>query len=253
MSIGSRFSDYFQQIYIINLPERKDRRDEMEEQLALIGLSLNHPKVQLFAATRPTNAGEFESIGARGCFMSHLEVLRDARSKKLDRLLILEDDLNFSNDFLQRINDVLNQLEQSNWGIFYGGYDIQFTPEDKSKASDIALHDTNGVIEIPASTGVVLAHFVAFQSKAIGEMVSYLELLLSRKGGDPRGGPMHVDGAYSWFRNLNPTYKTVISIPELGYQRSSRTDIHKLRWYDRMPLIRSCTAYLRKLKNQSRY
>lgn len=253
MSAGTRFSDYFQQIYIINLPERKDRRDEMEKQLALIGLSLNHPKVQLFAAIRPNDVGEFESIGARGCFMSHLEVLRDARLKKLDRLLILEDDLNFSNDFLQRINDVLNQLEQSNWSIFYGGYNIQLTPENKSKTSDIALHATNGVIELPASTGISLTHFVAFQSKAIGEMVSYLELLLSRKGGDPRGGPMHVDGAYSWFRNKNPTYKTVISIPELGYQRSSRTDIHTLRWYDQMPLIRSCIEYLRKLKNQARY
>lgn len=252
MAAGTRFSDYFQKIYIINLPERKDRRDEMEEQLALIGLSLNHPKIQLFEATRPSDAGEFESIGARGCFMSHLGVLRDARSKKLDRLLILEDDLNFSNDFLQRINDVLSQLEQSNWSIFYGGYNIQFTPED-SKTSGIALHATNRVTEIPASTGVLLAHFVAFQSNAISEMVNYLELLLSRKGGDPRGGPMHVDGAYSWFRNLNPTYKTVISIPELGYQRSSRTDIHTLRWYDRTPLVRFCIAYLRKLKNLSRH
>ena len=60
---------------------------------------------------------------------------------------------------------------------------------------------------------------------------------------------MHVDGAYNWFRRANPQFKTLLAIPELGFQRASRTDIHELRWYDRVPLFREGMASLRQVKN----
>lgn len=243
MRTDSQFVNYFQQIYIVNLVERNDRRDEIAEQLELIGLSIDHPNIQLFPAIRPLDAGEFTSIGARGCFSSHLEILRDAKLRGLNRVLILEDDLNFSTDFPGRINEIVGQLKQLSWEIFYGGYTLLSTLENAAEQP---------VLEIPSTTGVMTTHFIAFQGEVIGQLVTYLELLLSRKGGDPQGGPMHVDGAYSWFRNQKPSFKTFISFPELGYQRSSRTDIHVLRWYDRVYLIRHFLTFLRKLKNKLR-
>jgi hypothetical protein len=90
---------------------------------------------------------------------------------------------------------------------------------------------------------------VTFQGEAIAAAVRYLEAILARPAGDPDGGPMHVDGAYNWFRRANPQFKTVLAIPELGFQRASRTDIHDLRWYDKTPLIRNAVAGLRWLKN----
>jgi hypothetical protein len=78
--------DYFDRIYVINLPARTDRKREMEEQLARIGLSFAHPRVSLFAAIRPHEPGGFDTIGARGCFSSHLEVLRDAHRRGLNRI-----------------------------------------------------------------------------------------------------------------------------------------------------------------------
>lgn len=243
MVMNNQVVDYFQRIYIINLPERTDRRAEMAAQLALIGLSLDNPKVHLFPAIKPIDAGEFESIGARGCFYSHLAVLKDAKSRDLNRILIFEDDLNFSKDFLQRSDELLANLAQTNWDVFYGGCVIQ---EQTSPA------DNQTIIEIPATTSVMTAHFIGFQNEIISQLVDFLELLLSRKNGDPRGGPMHVDGAYSWFRNLNPSYKTLISTPEFGYQRSSRTDIYSLRWFDRTPIVSTCVALLRQLKNRLR-
>lgn len=68
-------------------------------------------------------------------------------------------------------------------------------------------------------------HFVTFQGEAIPAAVHYLEQILARPAGDPEGGPMHVDGAYNWFRRANPQFKTVLAVPELGFQRASRTDI----------------------------
>ena len=60
---------------------------------------------------------------------------------------------------------------------------------------------------------------------------------------------MHVDGAYSRFRHDHRDLETVIALPELGYQRASRTDIHALRWYDDWPFVRQGAAWIRKVKN----
>src|SRR4051794_9290562 len=122
MKTTNSLIDYFDCIYIINLPERLDRRNEMEEQLNKINLSLAHPKIHLFSAIKPDSAGEFDSIGARGCFMSHLGILKHAKSCQYKRILLLEDDLNFTSNFTSRIDQVIGELGVYNWQLFYGGY-----------------------------------------------------------------------------------------------------------------------------------
>ncbi|MEM9422611.1 MAG: hypothetical protein AAF986_08915, partial [Pseudomonadota bacterium] len=59
----------FDQIYIINLPYRKDRQQEMAEQLGRAGLTFDDPLVTLFPAVRPDDPGAFERIGIRGAFL----------------------------------------------------------------------------------------------------------------------------------------------------------------------------------------
>jgi glycosyl transferase family 25 len=231
----------FQRIYIINLASRGDRRIEMAEQLRRIGLSIDSLPVQVFEAVRPPDAGRFPTIGTHGCFMSHLGVLRDAHAKGLERILILEDDLNFTADFMARAPQVTAQLAASDWAMFYGGHEVLGT-----------LPSGAGSVEIPPSLDVQTAHFLAFRGTAIGDMLDYLEAMLGREAGDPRGGPMHVDGAYCWFRRAYPNCRTFIASPHLGYQRSSRTDIHQLRWMDRTPVVRQISATLRRIRNRWR-
>lgn len=239
MEMNDSLIDYFDCIYIINLPERLDRRDEMEEQLNKIYLSLTHPKIHLFNAIKPDSAGEFDSIGARGCFMSHLGILKHAKAHQFKRVLVLEDDLNFANDFNNRIQPVINQLSLHDWQLFYGGY---------LGLSGLDSQTNQNVVSIPSSVTFHGAHFVAFQNEVITQMVDYLELLISRKNGDPRGGPMHVDGAYLTYRQQD--CKTLLAVPELGYQRASRTDIHNLAWHDKQPVMRYLISHIRKLKNK---
>lgn len=233
--------DCFQRIYIINLPSRTDRKREIQAQLTKIGLGLDHPQIELFAAIRPDQAGDFPSIGARGCFLSHLGVLKDAQRHGLEKILILEDDLDFSSDFLLRIPGILAELAQSGWGMFYGGYRL---PVAMNALLKIKLSI------VPCEVAIQTTHFIGFQQPIIAMLVDYLERVLSRPGGDPEGGPMHVDGAYSWFRRQHPDVVTSIAIPELGHQRSSKTDIHELRWYDRWPVVRSLVAVLRQFKSR---
>ncbi|AMV37088.1 glycosyltransferase family 25 protein [Planctomyces sp. SH-PL62] len=237
----SRLLDLFDQVYVVNLPSRADRRKEMAAQLERVGSSLVGRNVSLFPAIRPESADGFPSIGARGCFLSHLNILRDADARGLNRILILEDDLDFAPDFLQREGEVARLLEDAGWGLFYGGY-VLIEPIGSA---------ASGPVHALASTqGVRTTHFVGFQGEAIAEVITHLEAILTRTPGDPEGGPMHVDGAYSRFRAGHPDCRTLLATPELGDQRASRTDIHELQWYDRTPLIRNLVAILRRGRNR---
>jgi hypothetical protein len=240
----SGLPDYFDRIYVINLPARTDRRREMAEQLAKVNLGFDDPRIGLFSAIHPDHAAGFESIGTRGCFLSHLEVLRDARHNSFDRILILEDDLNFTPDFLQRCPAALSALAARNWELFYGGY--QFPGKSVPPAG------ADGLAVVASVQPVQTAHFLGFQQPVIARMIEFLEALLRRPAGDPDGGPMHVDGAYTRYRQLHPGAVTLAAVPELGYQRSSRTDIHDLRWFDRLPVIRETIGGLRRVKNSLR-
>jgi glycosyl transferase, family 25 len=190
------------------LPHRRERRREMAGQLKKIGLCFDSPGIRLFEAVRPATPDGLPSIGTRGCFLSHLSVLRNACEQGFERILILEDDVNFAEDFVLRMGEVKAALENADWSIFYGGYAIKVLLQT---GGDGAVVSAEPVVSIQN------AHFIAFRGRAICEptAVSFLETLLSRPPGDPKGGPMHVDGAYNWFRNEYPSRVTLLSLSQL--------------------------------------
>jgi hypothetical protein len=233
----------FERIAVINLPYRQDRRVEIAAQLARVGLKLGEPPVQLFEAVRPTDAGGFASIGARGCFLSHLGVLRAARADKVQQLLILEDDCDLASgprDALEEAVTVLN--EAGSWDIAYGGY----------RVASGAMTSGGRWARLPSDCPVSTTHCVAFRGTAIDAVVPYLEAMLIRPPGDPAGGPMHVDGAYTWFRREHPDTVTLAAVPPIAFQRPSRTDIHDLPWYDKSTVLRPLAAVLRGLRRRPR-
>lgn len=217
---------------LINLPSRSDRRAEFGDQLAAHGLRWSD--IKLFPAVRPEEAGGFESIGARGCFMSHLGALKEARGS----VLLIEDDLNFAPDFAGRVDATMDVLRRESWGIFYGGHRTAFEPEHMMPVAP----------ELPIET----SHMIAFHADVVPRVIAFLEGLLSRERGAILGGPMHTDGAYTWFRSRNPDVITRMAVPELGYQRASRTDVFGLRWHDRVPGVSAAVDMLRKRRNTQR-
>jgi len=240
---------YFDQIYIINLETRVDRRKEVEVELANIGISLSHPNVKLFRVKKPTDFEGWPSAGTKGCFLSHLNILKDAQKNQYERILILEDDVQFINNFNQQMKSLIPQLNSTAWDVFYGGYEID--EQTKTTMSEKFKNSSNNInIYISGSnTHVMCTHFVAFNQSIIVKLIKYLEAMMIRPAGDPAGGPMHVDGAYSWFRRENHTIQTVLAHPRIAIQRSSRTDIHDLNWMDEMLLIKDLTSIARKIKN----
>jgi hypothetical protein len=231
--LGARLLAEIGPVRVINLGYRADRRAEVAEELGRFGLALGEGRVRLFPAVRPDEAGPFESIGARGCFVSHLGALRDALRDGAESLLILEDDVAFCDS--RGLAAALAGLQDVDWSIFYGGYDAV----DGIGSTPVAVVDH--------ATPILTAHCVAFRRPAIAALVPYLEAMLSRPAGSPRGGPMHVDGAYSWFRREHPSFVTALANPPIAHQRSSRTDIHALGLKDRLPIVRDLVGYARRI------
>lgn len=233
-------NSFFDGVYVISLKSRLDRRLEMSEQLRRIGLDFNSRRVTLLEADKPVDPAGFPSPGARGCFMSNLQVLREAREKQLGSVLILEDDLNFCADFHRRFHAIAAFLKTVDWGMFYGSYQVHQALQRSGAPC----------VEVGSGCGVGTTAFVAVNGRHIDALVRYLEAMLARPAGDPRGGPMHIDGAYCWFRTQHPQISAWLATNPLGYQRSSRTDINPLRWYDREPLPAAIVARLRRLRNR---
>ena len=126
--LADRLFASFDHLYVINLPARTDRRDEMAGELRRIGTGFDDRRVTLFAAVAPEDASGFRSIGARGCFLSHLGVLRAAQAAGYRRILVLEDDC----DFVARIDALLpaalDAYDAVRFGMFYGGYQMAAPP-----------------------------------------------------------------------------------------------------------------------------
>lgn len=85
-----RLNDYFDNIYIINLDKRQDRWKHCEEQMAKHGFT-----AERFKAIEATQMIK----GWQACTLSHIAVLEDARQRGFERVLVLEDDFVFCDDF----------------------------------------------------------------------------------------------------------------------------------------------------------
>jgi glycosyl transferase, family 25 len=190
---------------------------------------------EFFQAIRPDGADNFPSVGARGCFLSHLALLKLAVSRQLSSVTILEDDLNFSVEFSERWASAIGTLARQEWAIFYAGH--------------ILAEQAEGVVGLAPSTPVQCAHFMLINGWALPSLVEGLETILRREPGHPDGGPMHVDGAYSTLRFQNEDLRTFAFFPTMGSQRSSRSDIYE-QWFDEIRILRPLMSVARKIKRR---
>lgn len=243
MTAAERLFQSVDRVFILNLPDRADRRADMAGELAAIGTSFDDPRIRLFPAIRPDDAAGFPSIGARGCFLSHLAMLREARKDGLDRILILEDDCDFVHGIQTKLPATLDALDAMGWDIFYGGYDLgsastrEGAGAKQGKTFPISAEsaDRETLIRVAPSTPVRTTHCIGFGSAAIEPLIPFLEAMLDRPPGSAGGGPMHVDGAYGWFRASRPELACWLASPRLARQRPSRTDIAPPGLLDRLP------------------
>ena len=206
----------FETIRIINLAHRTDRRSQTNAELRRLRMA-DDPRVAFFKAVAPDDAGTFTSRGAHGVYLSHLALLEQAAERD-EAILIFEDDIDFE-------SAIWSYSLPQEWDIFYGAYYAK-DPDD-----------------LPNSD-IIGAHFMGFTAASARRLVPYLKAILASGHHPP------IDGAYVWFRREHPDVRTVFAPMPLGGQRSSRTDIAELRWFDRWPGFRSGVALARRVKRR---
>jgi hypothetical protein len=229
------FHDYFDRVYIINLPERVDRRAEMEIELAAAGLSPEPGHIEFFPAVKVSDPAGFDNAGYHGCFRSHLEVYKRAREVGAKHLLVFEDDAALSPHFQRDQQSVIEQLQVRPWGlVLLGHLDVE-PPSDRPTQF------------IPFPGNIMLAHFYAVHSSIFDRLIAFFESVLRRPPGHPDGGPMSPDGAINFFLERNPDIPAWMTSPNFGSQRSSRSDLSP-RWFDHIPIVRQTAGLMRRAK-----
>lgn len=222
--------DHYDQIRVINLPYRRDRRREMEHEFGRLGMR-GDPKIAYFPAIRPQNKGHFTGVGTHGAFLSHLGVLESALEAR-HSVLVLEDDCRF-------LDAIKTAAQDEDTTILYGGYALA------SDERDLLNADIEG------------AHCMGFSVAALEQLVPFLRSLLDlrtpidplivRSEFDPMIRPP-IDGAYVWFRRYHPQMKTQF-LPLTSY-RLSATDVGERKWFDRVPVLRAVANQARRIKEQ---
>ena len=236
-----KLTDLIDRIYVINLPERIDRKAQISRELKNQGIDWCTNQVICWPAIRPESSADFPTLGAHGCFLSHLAALEDAQSLKQGWVLILEDDA----VLLPQLQDALPELaalmknEQPDL-IYLGSCQQQVQSQGASRFT-------------PSQTPIVGAHAYMVSRAFLSELIPYLQACLIRPAGHPLGGRLHFDGALSLFRQFNPNCRTWLAQDNLIEQRFSRSDIQPRWWYDQWPIIRQFAAWARQFKQQQRH
>lgn len=122
-------------IYVINLINNTNRRQDMTEQLLQLGLTedqfelitthkpiqddIINWKKQGFIAPNCIPGGNRKSFkyGEVGHYMAYADIFEDAIAKRYDNILILEDDAILSPCFFEEIYSVLRDLHRKRWDV----------------------------------------------------------------------------------------------------------------------------------------
>lgn len=206
-------TDFFVLTRVVNLPARADRYREISAQLNALDMPFAAGEVEIFSAICPAEAAGFPSAAVHGCYLSHLEILRDARARGAANVLVLEDDLQVLPQDAETLYGMAEQLMERPWGLAYFGHSAPSTPAQPP-----------GWVSFQGELRTT--HFYAVHGSIFSRLIEYLEDCLKRPPGHPVGGPMEYDGALNMFRLWHPDTVTLIAQPSLGGQRSSLSDIH---------------------------
>jgi len=135
-------TDWFDRVYVINCAHRPDRLKETKKHLRETGMA-DVEKVYFYSAiigdwtTCPVDW--VSGRGAWGCLRSHQRILEDVLHTRDDRyrmslenVLVLEDDVIFKDDSLEKLNLFMEALPED-WGqIYLGGQHRRKTSFTKS-------------------------------------------------------------------------------------------------------------------------
>jgi GR25 family glycosyltransferase involved in LPS biosynthesis len=199
---------FYIKAYGICLRERPDREASLRCEIARLQLPY-----EIMVNDRPATRGPFTSTGERGCYESHLRVLRKALSDNVDAAIICEDDLWVSRSSRSVLNDVLTLIPNLNWTTMYLGYPRHFLPSTTATLVSVAPH-----LRLLEGWEVLCSHFYAVRSHTIPELILELEWRLRAEK------CISVDGVLNEFRR-DRELRPLVVVPSIGRQMPSYSSI----------------------------
>jgi hypothetical protein len=212
------FSDFFERVAVIHLPERHDRFLQINRELSRLGIDAKTPKLQFPFAPRPTDSAGFPSRAVYGNFLSHLGIIRQAIEDRVSNVLVLEDDAMFSRRMLRAQDQIIGILEERAWDMCFFGHSL--TKE--------LSHLPKGLVQ--CNDPFRWAHCYAVNRQAFQPLKDYLEFSMALPVGHPLGGKMYIDGALNHFRQQAPGLISLVANPMISKQRGSPSSIAGTGW-----------------------
>ncbi|XP_059359828.1 procollagen galactosyltransferase 2-like [Carassius carassius] len=129
----------FDEIFLINLKRRLDRRERMLNTMAVLGLeatlidavdgkALNTSHLQalgieMMPGYKDPYSNRVLTRGEIGCFLSHHFTWKQVLERGLQHVLVLEDDVRFEPQFKRRLQTIMEDVDkaQLNWDLIYVG------------------------------------------------------------------------------------------------------------------------------------
>lgn len=188
-------------VFYINLESRSDRKQSVINELGKIGLSGTR-----FNAIKMV-------VGAIGCSMSHLEVLKMAKQNDYDHVVIVEDDIYFTNpELFKRQLNIFLSSHQSDWDVVLlgGNNNGPYKRIDDSCVRVCRCQTTTGYI--------VQKHYYDILINNIQNGLNGLMLY-------PNNDKLYAIDQY-WF-NLQSLHRWFLITPLTVIQKSTYSDIGK--------------------------
>ncbi|MBP9838435.1 MAG: glycosyltransferase family 25 protein [Proteobacteria bacterium] len=165
-------NEYFDQIYLVSLPERSDRRKNFIKKSYK---NINFPCINFYKAisgktlaNKNYEVAEIYGVGQLGCLLSHRNILVEASKNNFKRILIFEDDVEIKNNFLACLEETLNIVGED-WDILYFGGNL----EDENGSHVVEI---NGK-QILRITRSLRTHAYAINSRIFQKIIDFSEKL----------------------------------------------------------------------------
>lgn len=144
-----KVNEYFDHVYCLNLDRRQDRWNKISKKFNELGI-----QVQRFSAIDGNNLSDDilskYSINKYevGCFLSHYEIIKDAKKNDYKRILVFEDDALFVNNFNKKFENIPNKVKKD-WKLIYLG---------ATQGDNWDMLDFNGGFYCPCRTDGLFAY-----------------------------------------------------------------------------------------------
>uniref|UniRef100_A0A6C0CP28 Glycosyl transferase family 25 domain-containing protein n=1 Tax=viral metagenome TaxID=1070528 RepID=A0A6C0CP28_9ZZZZ len=116
-------NNVFDMVYLVNLKREPQKFNTMKKKLDNLDIKFQHFEAIDGSKIQDCKLLRFGNKGAVGYKMSMMSIIHDAKNNNYSKILILEDDLYFSDDFNNNFNDCYTKTMKlnENWKLLYLG------------------------------------------------------------------------------------------------------------------------------------